>query len=780
MTNHSNSDETFIDLEIRIFQRHETDENYPVEITLDKQQQFPRGYLAADVLPWASSGDLAADGQRLFEMLFADSTLRSAWDRASGQAPQRRVRLWIDANAAELHTLPWELLHEANTMLAANADTPFSRYLPVSESWGGVVEERPIRVLAVISNPDDLEDFYNLAPLDVEVEQSILDQAFFTLDGDDIQLDFLQAPVTLERLEEKMHEGYHVLHYVGHGVFNKKQQRAALYMQDDEGDTQVVRGEEFINMLARQRAQVRPRLIFLAACQSATRSTADAFLGLGPSLVKAGVPAVVAMQDFVAIKTARKLSLAFYRRLVEHGMVDCALNEARSTLLTARQPDAAVPVLFMRLKSGQLWESEAEETDTQREKTGPTVPPPPEPMLPPKTSRFVGRETELAVLEKKLARSNMAIITGMPGMGQSALASVLAHRSGDPQKIFWHTFDDGEGITEVIWKLGGFLFWNGQEKLWRMLQSAQQSGGKPPPPGVLFDYLFQMLRGRGYTLCFDDFHFIDDDPFQDDIIKRMRPALQADDLTVLITSQRRPSFAQGDEVYVLDGLSLDDTVDLFVKRGFLPPDSEEHQPSKLYTTQTLSKMKSLTSREFVTNLHARTGGNPRIITLATDTLKHTPNLLGFLIGLFADDNIERFLTQEIDDNLTEDERAVMTAIAVLKSSSTRDAIEAVLDGKNVRRTLNDLAQRHLLNVSAGTAGREYSINAIVRYFYYDSLGRRERREMHCRAGEYYEIEEPDEQRAARHFELAGDHKRAAQLATPDIWAVIGQKVKQGS
>jgi hypothetical protein len=43
-------------------------------------------------------------------------------------------------------------------------------------------------------------------------------------------------------------------------------------------------------------------------------------------------------------------------------MVDCALNQARSVLLTADRPDAAVPVLFMRLKSGQLWEdTETEE-----------------------------------------------------------------------------------------------------------------------------------------------------------------------------------------------------------------------------------------------------------------------------------------------------------------------------------------------------------------------------------------------------------------------------------
>jgi hypothetical protein len=125
------------DLEIRILQRQ--DAGYPVEITLAGQQEFPRGYLAADILPWASSGDPVADGQQLLDKLLADAALRNAWAEARGQASKRRIRLRLDATAAELHTLPWELLLEGSAaqlgapiMLSAQTDTPFSRYLPVA------------------------------------------------------------------------------------------------------------------------------------------------------------------------------------------------------------------------------------------------------------------------------------------------------------------------------------------------------------------------------------------------------------------------------------------------------------------------------------------------------------------------------------------------------------------------------------------------------------------------------------------------------------------------
>ncbi|MBN2394415.1 MAG: CHAT domain-containing protein [Anaerolineae bacterium] len=358
MANHT--DTPIVDLEIRIFRS--TDDagpkrGYPVEITLGGQQEFAPGLLDADILPWTSSGDPAADGQRLFEAFLADAALRSAWDKARTQAPHCRIRLRIDPTAAELHALPWELLTDGPAMLSAQATTPFSRYLPIALPWSEAAGESTIRILVAISNPNDLED-HALAPVDVNAEREILKAAFATLDKEQIEAEFLDAPVTLKRLEDALRDGYHVLHFVGHGAFSQRRGQAALYLQDEAGHTHVVHDSALVSMLARQSA--RPQLVTLMACQSATRATTDAFAGLGPKLVSVGVPAVIAMQDFVTIETARTFESTFYQRLLKHGYVDQAMNEARSTLLTAERSDAAVPVLFMRLKSGQLWGTEAD------------------------------------------------------------------------------------------------------------------------------------------------------------------------------------------------------------------------------------------------------------------------------------------------------------------------------------------------------------------------------------------------------------------------------------
>ncbi|MCP4518803.1 MAG: CHAT domain-containing protein, partial [Delftia sp.] len=204
------------------------------------------------------------------------------------------------------------------------------------------------RVLVVISDPDDLQAKYDLAPVDVDLERKSLESALSTVGKDELRADFLDAPATPERLQEALRQGmhggaggYHVLHFVGHGAFNARRRQAALYVQDQAGRTQRLLDETLASMLSRQ--GVRPRLVTLMACQSAARSTADAFAGLAPKLVAVGIPAVVAMQDVISVETARKFATTFYQRLLAHGYIDQAVNEARSTLLTIGRADAAAP-----------------------------------------------------------------------------------------------------------------------------------------------------------------------------------------------------------------------------------------------------------------------------------------------------------------------------------------------------------------------------------------------------------------------------------------------------
>jgi CHAT domain-containing protein len=340
---------------------------YPIEMTLAATQQVFRGQAAADIAAWTPSGDSRVDGQALFDLLFASADLQRGWGAAHAQSSQVRVQLRLDA--PELHALPWELLCDDQDLLAAAADSPFSRYLAVSREWGKTIADRSVRVLAVISNPQDIEEKYGLPLADVALEMTVLKEALASSpsQGATAVVTFLPEPVTLERLEAELRNGYHILHFVGHGAFNTKAQQAALYFQDASGNAQRVSDDDFAGMLNRLASP--PHLVVLAACQSAKKSMKAAFSGLGPKLVQIGVPAVIAMQENISVLSARNFAATLYQRLHAHGTVDVAMNEARGTLITSGRFDTAVPVLFMRLSDGRLWDVAALKKSTGRSTT---------------------------------------------------------------------------------------------------------------------------------------------------------------------------------------------------------------------------------------------------------------------------------------------------------------------------------------------------------------------------------------------------------------------------
>jgi hypothetical protein len=399
----------------------------------------------------------------------------------------------------------------------------------------------------------------------------------------------------------------------------------------------------------------------------------------------------------------------------------------------------------------------------------PEIPPPPKPDSLPTVKGFIGREEQLAYFADKLATGHLAVICGPPGVGKTDLASVLAYRvrEGNLSSAFWYPFDPDKDLESAIRELAGFLYWQGQTELWHWLERQRLEES--------LDHAFQMLRGHGYLLCFDNLHCVEDEDLLDEFDRAIDSAVQAGELDVIVTSECTPSLVKDmDQFDPLLGLSQDETRVLFAK--VLPAEAEIEQLEP-HSTQTLLDMQALTNAELLVNLHARTEGNPLLLRCALDALdpdrSPNPNRAHFLMHLYEDKDIWRFLMEEIEENLEPEERAVMQAVAVLQGQAgTRGAIEAILDGENVWCTLRDLADRHLLREGEGEAGREYSMNAIIRHFYYDSLSEREA--MHYRAGEYYETEEPDILKAARHFAEAKEYERAARLVTRDVRALVNK------
>lgn len=294
-------------------------------------------------------------GRALGQGLFAAPELRQAWQTAravaASHAQALRLRLVLTGEASDLHGLFWETLCEPDTGRALLTDEHLrvSRYIS-GDAWSAVrpaLPDRPTALVAV-ANPADLNR-YGLSALDVPAEIQRVRAAL-----PDVSLRVLASngQTTLTNLLDHLRDGVDLCYLVAHGKL--VDDAPWLWLENDLGQTARVSGAD---LAARMQALTqRPRLLVLASCQSAGTGPADphALSALGPRLVQAGVPAVIAMQGNLSVRTVETMLPALFRELRRDGRIDRALAVARGA--AREQADWYRPALFMRLKDGRLWE----------------------------------------------------------------------------------------------------------------------------------------------------------------------------------------------------------------------------------------------------------------------------------------------------------------------------------------------------------------------------------------------------------------------------------------
>jgi tetratricopeptide (TPR) repeat protein len=97
----------------------------------------------------------------------------------------------------------------------------------------------------------------------------------------------------------------------------------------------------------------------LNACEGARTSAEDPYTGVAQTLVRQGIPAVLAMQFEIFENAAITLAQEFYSAIVDGYPVDAALSEARKAIFASNNDvEWGTPVLFMRIPNGVLFRPE--------------------------------------------------------------------------------------------------------------------------------------------------------------------------------------------------------------------------------------------------------------------------------------------------------------------------------------------------------------------------------------------------------------------------------------
>lgn len=307
-------------------------------------------------------GAIKTFGTRLFRTVFSDDVyacyLRSL-DNVLNQNKGLRLRLRI--NVPEFHDLPWEYLYnpQFSQFLALSKDTPIIRYIELPYTTRALPVESPLKILVMISSPE------GYPPLNVDGELKKLNTALQPLISKNlISLEMLEQP-TLSALQKKLRrEKIHIFHYVGHGKYYEQKQDGMLLLEDEHSRGRPTSGQHLGAILHDHH---HLRLVVLNACEGARTSAEDPYAGVAQTLVRQGIPAVLAMQFEIFEEAAITFAQEFYSAIVDGYPVDASLSEARKAIFaTNNDTEWGTPVLFMRTPDGVLFRPETQAEKASR------------------------------------------------------------------------------------------------------------------------------------------------------------------------------------------------------------------------------------------------------------------------------------------------------------------------------------------------------------------------------------------------------------------------------
>jgi hypothetical protein len=297
-------------------------------------------------------------GNDLFRSVF-HGQIRSLFDKTRGQLERStdlgiRLKIKIDPTDEEtgaLADLPWELLCDGETedFFALSRQTSVVRYLDVPRSSQPILFTPPLRILAVGASP------HGLQPLDLAEEERYLQELDRSSSG--VEVRFLGHASAGGVRAALAGDTYHVLHFMGHGTFDRASGEGMLVFEGADGSPDLVSGRAFATKLRDLRSL---GVVVLNACNTARagqKGGGNPFRGVATALVQGGMPAVVAMQRPISDRAAIGFSTALYRHLARGESIDEALTEGRQAIHSAK-PDSfewATPVLFLRIPEGNIF-----------------------------------------------------------------------------------------------------------------------------------------------------------------------------------------------------------------------------------------------------------------------------------------------------------------------------------------------------------------------------------------------------------------------------------------
>jgi tetratricopeptide (TPR) repeat protein len=290
-------------------------------------------------------------GGELFRALMVDEVPgRFGMARRQARAEGRDLRLTLRIGPPELAALPWEFMYDARSQSEEFLSKNFLvvRIPEELAALPALAVRGPLRILALAACPTDRPT------LNVERERRLLTQALApgVASG---RLDVKWARPTRDSLSAALRQGpWHVFHFVGHGDFHAGSGQGRLMVENGNGTADPIPARALATILGNHPTL---RLAVLNACQSARGAQADPYSSTASALIRAGIPAVVAMQYPIGDEAAPLFSHSFYQGLASGQPIDQCMRYGREGIWNRMHTSLewGTPVLHLRSSDGRIF-----------------------------------------------------------------------------------------------------------------------------------------------------------------------------------------------------------------------------------------------------------------------------------------------------------------------------------------------------------------------------------------------------------------------------------------
>ncbi|MBK8900759.1 MAG: tetratricopeptide repeat protein [Anaerolineaceae bacterium] len=263
-------------------------------------------------------------GRALRDSILTDTEAARLWQQFVDARGDDRL-LTLDATDPRVLRLPWELLADDGGHLFSQEIGIRRRLQQPTTPAKQAALPLPVRILVVVARPDDAGFIDGRA-----ITRPLLDAVDGL--GEQVVVEFLPRP-TLKTLSQRLRDRnappVHVVHFDGHGVYDRSLGLGFLLFENDKHESDPVDANRLGTLLN----QSGVPLIVLNACQSAMQKEGNPYASVASRLIRAGVGSVLAMNYSVLVVAAHKFVAAFYAALAAGRTVGQAVDAGRFALL---------------------------------------------------------------------------------------------------------------------------------------------------------------------------------------------------------------------------------------------------------------------------------------------------------------------------------------------------------------------------------------------------------------------------------------------------------------